>query len=203
MTLATKLTLIRILFVPVFIVVFYLQYAWNLMSFGYILAAVIFFIASITDVLDGHFARKMNQVSEMGKLLDPIADKLLICSAILLLVEWHKVAAWVAIIIIGREFIISGLRMISASKGNIIAARGLGKAKTTLQTIAVIMILLQDWPFSYFNWIKNMQVGGQPLTIGTIILYVSVVLSIISLVEYIILNKHVFLADRDKKEAVK
>ncbi len=199
MTIATRLTLVRILIIPVFIVVFYLQYTWQV-SFGYILAAVIFFIASITDVLDGHFARKMNQVSEMGKLLDPIADKLLISSAILLLVEARMVAAWVAIIIIGREFIISAFRMVSASRGNIIAARGLGKAKTVLQTIAIIFILIQDWPFRYLlptdQW-------GQMLTIGNIILYVSVILSIISLVEYIVLNKHVFKADQPEKEAVK
>jgi CDP-diacylglycerol--glycerol-3-phosphate 3-phosphatidyltransferase len=109
---------------------------------GYAFAIAIFLIASFTDILDGHLARRRNQVSNFGKLLDPIADKLLISAALIVLVEKHLAPAWAVVVILGREFIITGLRSVAATEGIVIQARGLGKIKMWAQCIAIVALLV-------------------------------------------------------------
>ncbi len=124
---------------------------------GYALAIVIFLIASFTDILDGHLARARNQVSKMGTLLDPIADKLLVSAALIVLVEKHLAPAWTVVIIIGREFIITGLRSIAATEGIVISAQKIGKIKMWAQCVAIVALLVAgatgDPPVSNFGWV--------------------------------------------------
>ena len=168
-----KLTLFRIVLAPVLVVIFYIGFeGW------YYWAASVFIIASITDFVDGYLARKNGQVTDFGKFADPIADKLLVMCALLVLMEWGKVAAWVAIILLAREFIISGFRLVAAGKGTVIAAGIAGKIKTVVQLVAISVLLFDD---PIFAW------TGIPL--GMILLYISVGLSIWSCAEYIIKNK--------------
>ena len=172
MNLPNKLTMMRIILVPVFIVV--------LMTGHYYTAAVIFLVASLTDMLDGKIARKYDLVTNFGKLMDPLADKLLVMSALVCLVQLGDIPGWMVIVILGREFAITGLRTVAASNGVVIAAGWTGKIKTVLQMIAVILILLKNWPFVY---------TGIPM--DQIILWAAVVMTIVSGAEYIIKNKHV------------
>jgi CDP-diacylglycerol--glycerol-3-phosphate 3-phosphatidyltransferase len=109
---------------------------------GYALAIVIFLVASFTDILDGHIARRRNQVSNLGKLLDPIADKLLVSAALIVLVEKHLAPAWAVVVILGREFIITGLRSVAATEGIIIQAKNLGKIKMWAQCVAIVALLV-------------------------------------------------------------
>ena len=170
MNLPNKLTVLRVCMVPVF-VVFML---WN--GFGtaskYV-AAAIFILASMTDWLDGYLARKNNLVTDFGKFMDPIADKLLVCSALICLVEKGALAAWIVIIIIGREFIISGFRLIAAENGRVIAAGIWGKAKTVVQMIMCILLIMDVSALS---------------VVTTIAIYAALILTIISLVDYIVHN---------------
>ena len=174
MNLPNKLTVLRVCMVPVF-VVFML---WN--GFGtaskYV-AAAIFILASMTDWLDGYLARKNNLVTEFGKFMDPIADKLLVCSALICLVEKGALAAWIVIIIIGREFIISGFRLVASDKGVVIAASYWGKFKTVSQ-MAMIIVLIADF-------------GGVFDMVGTVLIWIATALTVISLVDYVWANREV------------
>ncbi|MGI6160863.1 MAG: CDP-diacylglycerol--glycerol-3-phosphate 3-phosphatidyltransferase [Christensenellales bacterium] len=172
MNIANKLTMLRIFLTPVFVIICYLDSTRT----GYIAAAV-FAVASITDAFDGYIARKLKQVTNFGKLLDAMADKILVCSAILILVEWGRCEAWLAIIIIGREFVISALRSIAAAQGNVIAAGMAGKVKTVIQTIAVILLLVNNAFFADL---------GIPL--GEALLYISAAISVYSAAGYLIKN---------------
>ena len=139
MNLANKLTLIRIILVPIFLVFI----AYQDLPYGSVIATLIFIIASVTDHLDGYIARSRNQVTNFGKFMDPLADKLLVTAALISLVELQLVPAWAAIVIIAREFAVSGLRTIAASEGLVIAASWWGKIKTVIQIIAIVLLLLQ------------------------------------------------------------
>ena len=139
MNLANKLTLIRIILVPIFLVFI----AYQDLPYGSVIATLIFIIASVTDQLDGYIARSRNQVTNFGKFMDPLADKLLVTAALISLVELQLVPAWAAIVIIAREFAVSGLRTIAASEGLVIAASWWGKIKTVIQIIAIVLLLLQ------------------------------------------------------------
>jgi CDP-diacylglycerol--glycerol-3-phosphate 3-phosphatidyltransferase len=131
------------LIVPLLVVVLLTEVAESFLGIsGYALAIAIFLIASFTDILDGHLARRRNQVSTLGKLLDPIADKLLVSAALIVLVEKHMAPAWAVVIILGREFIITGLRSVAASEGIIIQAQWLGKIKMWAQCIAIVALLV-------------------------------------------------------------
>ena len=153
MNLPNKLTILRMIMIPVFLVVLYIP---GLGMAGNIAAAAIFILASITDFLDGKIARKYNLVTNFGKFMDPLADKLLVCSALIALVDFDKVAAWIVIIIIAREFIISGFRLIAADNGVVIAASYWGKFKTTFQMIMIILLILDlNYPFSGVVSAKN------------------------------------------------
>ena len=152
MNLPNKLTILRIVMVPL-ILIFMLPIsffsddsAWNLFihDYGMIIAFVLFGIASLTDNIDGQIARKRGIVTNIGKFLDPIADKLLVTSALIALVQLNKINAWIAVIIISREFIVTGIRLLAADKGIVIAASNLGKVKTVVQIIAVLSIMIKS-----------------------------------------------------------
>jgi len=137
------LTLLRILIVPLLVVVLLTDVVDSYLGIsGYAFAIAIFLVASFTDILDGHIARRRNQVSNFGKLLDPIADKLLVSAALIVLVEKHLAPAWAVVIILGREFIITGLRSVAAAEGIIIQAKNLGKVKMWAQCVAIVALLV-------------------------------------------------------------
>ena len=156
MNLPNYLTLLRIIIVPLLVVVLLTPVAESYIGVsGYALAIVIFLIASFTDILDGHLARSRNQVSTLGKFLDPIADKLLVSAVLIVLVEKHLAPSWAVVIIIGREFIVTGLRSIAATEGIVIQAQKSGKLKMWAQCIAIVALLVAaangDPPVSNFG----------------------------------------------------
>lgn len=142
MTTASKITLARVALIPVFMAVLLLGYNW--------LALVIFAVASLTDFVDGYIARHYNQVSDFGKFLDPLADKLLVTAAMLIFVQWNRMPAWAVMIVLTREFAVSGLRMVAATGGKVLAAGWSGKVKTfaTMVGLCVMMVL----PFAWIDW---------------------------------------------------
>lgn len=176
MNLPNKLTTFRVILIPFF--VFFLL-APYFEGYGNYIALVIFIVASLTDFLDGKIARKYNLVTNFGKFMDPLADKLLVCSAMICLVEMNKLAAWMVIIIISREFIISGFRLIASDNGVVIAASYWGKFKTTFQMLMIILLILD--------------LGGVFTTIGTIVTWIALILTIVSLIDYLAKNKGILL----------
>lgn len=175
MNLPNKLTLFRVILIPFF--VFFLL-APYFEGYGNYIAVAIFIVASITDFLDGKIARKYNLVTNFGKFMDPLADKLLVCSALICLIQLELIPAWVVIIIIAREFIISGFRLIASDNGVVIAASYWGKFKTAFQMLTVIVLIL-NIPNKVF------------IILGTVLIYVSLALTVISLIDYIAKNKEV------------
>ena len=147
MNLANKITIIRILLVPIF--VFFLLMPF---PYGKFISALIFVAAASTDWIDGYIARKRNQVTNFGKFMDPLADKLLVTSALISLVELGSVPSWAAIIIVSREFMVTSLRIVAASEGIVIAASKWGKIKTVTQMIAIVSLLIQNYPFSLIGF---------------------------------------------------
>ena len=169
-----KLTVARMILVP-FLVVFLLT-GWGGEANRWICLAI-FVAASVTDWFDGHLARKYNLITNFGKFMDPLADKLLVCSAMICMIEVDKLPAWVVIIIIGREFIISGFRLIAAENGIVIAANYWGKFKTVSQ-MAMIIVLIADF-------------GGVFDMVGTVLIWIATALTVISLVDYVWANREV------------
>ena len=143
MNLPNYLSLARIVIVPLLVVVLLTPVAdqWLGIS-GYVLAIIIFLIAAFTDILDGHLARRRNQVSTLGKFLDPIADKLLISAALIVLVEKHLAPSWAVVVILGREFIVTGLRSVAANEGIVIQAQNIGKLKMWAQCVSIVALLV-------------------------------------------------------------
>ena len=174
MNLPNILTILRILLIPFFIIVFAVP---SISRSNW--AALIFILASLTDWIDGYLARKYGQVTLSGKLLDPVADKLLVLSALIMLVELHRVPSWLSIVIIGRDTAITGLRARASSTGVVIAAKEIGKMKTIVQIIALVFLIL-DYPVFFSSRVIDLH------TIGTILLWSSAILSLISAGEYII-----------------
>ena len=178
MNLPNKLTVLRVIMIPVFLVFLLTDCAGDASKY---IAAAVFVLASLTDMLDGRIARKYNLVTNFGKFMDPLADKLLVCSALIAFVELGYLPAW--IIIISREFIISGFRLIAADKGVVIAANYWGKFKTTFQMIMTILLILQlDYPYAD--------------TVEWIFVYIALALTVISLVDYIYKNIGVMSDDK-------
>ncbi|CAA7602499.1 CDP-diacylglycerol-glycerol-3-phosphate 3-phosphatidyltransferase [Acididesulfobacillus acetoxydans] len=177
MNLPNRLTLARIIIIPVFMAFLLLQVPQGHTLFAHqdVVAAVIFILASATDGLDGYIARKRHQVTVLGKFMDPLADKLLVSAALISLVQLGEVPAWIAWTILGREFAVTGLRAIAAADGHVISASKLGKIKTVTQVIAISAILLHDWPFSLLN-----------IPIGQPFLYLALVFTIISGIDYLL-----------------
>lgn len=179
MNLPNKLTILRVILIPFFVL--------SLMVFGgriqllRYLAASIFIVASLTDMLDGKIARKYNLVTNFGKFMDPLADKLLVCSALICLVELGQLPAWMVIVIVSREFIISGFRLVAAEQGIVIAASYWGKFKTTFQMIAVILMIV------------NLPVLGLLTSACT---WIALILTIVSLVDYLMKNHKVLTEGR-------
>ena len=189
MNLANKLTLIRIILVPIFLVFI----AYQDLPYGSVIATLIFIIASVTDQLDGYIARSRNQVTNFGKFMDPLADKLLVTAALISLVELQLVPAWAAIVIIAREFAVSGLRTIAASEGLVIAASWWGKIKTVTQIIAILLLLLQvniesiqslNSSFEASAFLNNFFAYAPKIA-----LFIAVAMTIISGIDYFIKNK--------------
>ena len=174
MNLPNKLTIFRVIMIPFFVLCFYLP----AIPFHNIVACVIFCVASITDFLDGYLARRDGLVTNFGKFMDPLADKLLVGAALICLIESGQLPAWAVVIIISREFIISGFRLIASDNGVVIAASYWGKFKTVTQMAMVILMLL-NFPGAIFSVITRF------------VMWAAIILTIVSLVDYIVKNKDV------------
>ena len=172
MNLPNKLTIIRVIAVPFFVALYMLGY--NIAAF------VLFIAASFTDMLDGKIARKYNLVTNFGKIMDPLADKILVYSAFCLMVADGTVQGWMLIVILAREFTIAGMRTVAASDGIVIAAGMRGKIKTVLQMIAVPLLILGDFPHEYVPYAAN------------VFLWASLIMTVYSGIEYIWQNRKVF-----------
>ena len=171
MNLPNKLTLLRVIMIPFFVAALLYDGGAN-QNMRYV-AAALFIIASLTDMLDGKIARKYNLVTNFGKFMDPLADKLLVCSALICMIELRELPAWMVIIIISREFIISGFRLVASDNGVVIAASYWGTFKTTFQMIGVVLLIFNIPALS---------------TLTTIIVWIALALTVISLVDYIVKN---------------
>lgn len=178
LTVASKVTIARICLIPLFVLSYYLfNNTW-----GRVVPTLIFIVASVTDWVDGYLARSRNEVTNFGKFMDPIADKLLVTSAFILLVGDGRMSAVSCIIILSREFIISGFRLIAADNHLVLAASKLGKVKTTTQIIAIILLLINNFPFRLVS-----------LPMDRLAEIAAVVFTIWSGVDYIVKNKQVLL----------
>lgn len=168
-----KLTLLRIIMIPFFVVFMLVDFGpWSKWA-----ALAIFVVASLTDTLDGYLARRDHLVTNFGKFMDPLADKLLVCSAMICMIELGRLPSWVVIVIIGREFVISGFRLIASDNGVVIAANYWGKIKTVCQMVMII-VLITD-------------LGGGFVILEQILIYASLLLTVISLVTYLWQNRSV------------
>jgi CDP-diacylglycerol--glycerol-3-phosphate 3-phosphatidyltransferase len=185
--LANKITLARIFLVPVVMIFLLVRLNLGVIRFGggeitisEIIAAAIFILAAITDGLDGYIARKKKLVTNLGKFLDPLADKLLISAALISLVEMQRLEAWIAIVIISREFAVTGLRLVAAAEGQVIAASVLGKLKTIVQIIAIVVLIVNNFPFSTISF-----------PVDEIITWVAVIITLLSGIDYFSKNYQV------------
>ena len=173
MNLPNKLTILRMIMIVPFVV-------FMLVPIGGVagkwIALALFVIASLTDLLDGKIARKYNLVTTFGKFMDPLADKLLVCSALICLVELGRIPAWIVIIIISREFIISGFRLVASDKGVVIAASWWGKFKTTFQMVMIVLMIADIAALSI---------------VTQIVMWIALILTVVSLIDYLVKNKDV------------
>ena len=204
MNLPNKITLTRIFMIPVFVVFFYLNVmdGWN-----YLVSAIVFVLAAATDAIDGHIARSRHLVTDLGKFLDPIADKVLVSTALILLLTqdsvftvsffegWGYIAAAICVaVILARELIVSGFRMVAAGKGVVLAADKLGKLKTTFQDIAIALLLASITILGISS-----EAGEIVALIGLVCFYVCTLLTILSGVNYIVKNKQVLAEDKPQE----
>lgn len=187
MNLPNKITLARIFLVPVVVLFMLIKVEFGgievsgiYLSYNELLATFIFIIAASTDGLDGYIARKRKLVTNLGKFLDPLADKLLVTAALISLVQMQRLGAWVAIIIISREFAVTGLRLVAAAEGNVIAASKLGKIKTVTQIIAITLLMLNNFPFEILH-----------IPIATLMIWAAVIATLISGIDYFNKNMHI------------
>ncbi|MBR0308250.1 MAG: CDP-diacylglycerol--glycerol-3-phosphate 3-phosphatidyltransferase [Mogibacterium sp.] len=177
MNLPNKLTIARVIAVPFFIIAFLMSKYW--------IALVLFCAASVTDFFDGKIARERGLVTNFGKIMDPLADKILVYSALCLFIEADIIAAWMLIVILAREFVIAGMRTVAASEGRVLAAGMSGKIKTVLQMFAVIVLLLA-------LAMKDSSVSMTIMLAGNILFWASLVMTVYSGCEYVLRNKDVF-----------
>lgn len=192
MNIPNRITFSRILLIPIFIILLSVPFEWGAWTMGnevlpisHFVAALIFIIASTTDWIDGYYARKHNLVTNLGKFLDPMADKLLVSAAYILLVEMGIAPAWIVIVIISREFAVTGLRLVAAGEGVVLAAGQMGKLKTVLQIVSISLLLLHNYPLAFMD-----------IPFGTITLYLALVITVVSGYDYFVKNWHVM---RDSK----
>ena len=188
LNLANKLTLFRIVLVPIMVLIPYLNLKGDFfgLPYTYFFMEIVFIVASITDKLDGYIARSKNQVTTFGKFLDPLADKILVLTALVLLVEINKIPAWIPVIVLAREFLVSGYRLIAVEKGGkVIAASIWGKLKTATQMVAIILIMFD--PNSFGDCFKGTLVGAEfgLNLISTTLLILSVIATIFSGIDYL------------------
>lgn len=198
MNLPNKITLARICLIPLMVIIPFLniQGIWFGVPISNLIILAIFLIASFTDYLDGYIARKYNLITDFGKFLDPIADKLLVITALIMLVEFGMIPGWIPIIILAREFMVSGIRMLAAGKGNVIAASMLGKIKTVSQMIAITLAFIDPNPFFAFSR-GNLHGSLLILNIFTYItLMISVIATIWSGADYFIKSKDIVLRSK-------
>ena len=196
MNLANKLTMLRMFLVPLFLIFI----AFRKIPYGTIIATIIFIIASLTDQLDGYIARSRNQVTKFGKFMDPLADKLLVTAALVSLVELHLIPAWAAVVIIAREFAVSGLRTLAASEGIVIAASWWGKIKTITQIIAILLLLIKvNIGSSQYlsNVIGNSEFFSKFFEyVPGVMLILAVIITLISGVDYFMKNRGVISTNK-------
>ncbi|MCA1057639.1 CDP-diacylglycerol--glycerol-3-phosphate 3-phosphatidyltransferase [Rossellomorea aquimaris] len=188
MNLPNKITIIRILFIPVFLLFLLVPFplgefsvAGGNIAVSHFIAAMLFIIASVTDGLDGYYARKYSLITDLGKFLDPLADKLLITAALVALVQMDIVPSWMVIIILCREFAVTALRLIAVKEGIVIAASNLAKWKTRVQVVSISALLLHNIPFTYFHLPFNM-----------ISLWAALIITVVSGWDYFVKNRHFF-----------
>ncbi len=189
MNIPNQITVSRIIMIPIFVLFMLVDFGWGDVSLlgvtlpvEHLVGALIFIIASVTDYIDGYYARKHNLVTNMGKFLDPLADKLLVSAALIILVELGLAPAWIVIFIISREFAVTGLRLILADEGEVVAAKQLGKIKMWTQIIAISALLLHNIIFEMFS-----------IPFGTIMLYVSLFFTLWSGWDYFYANRKVLM----------
>ncbi|MBA9086056.1 CDP-diacylglycerol--glycerol-3-phosphate 3-phosphatidyltransferase [Fontibacillus solani] len=189
MNLPNRITLTRIFMIPLMLVFLLVDLEWwshELSVGGYslpvnqLIAAILFIVAASTDGIDGYIARKHNLVTNLGKLLDPLADKLLVASVLIALVAMGKCDSWIAIVIISREFAVTGLREVALLEGSVIAASKWGKAKTVTQIIAISALLLNNFPFEWLN-----------IPFADIAIWLAAIITIYSGIDYFVKNKNV------------
>ena len=193
MNLPNKITISRIILIPIFVVLMLIRIEeWGditilgaTMPVTHLLGAIIFIIASVTDWIDGYYARKLNLVTNMGKFLDPLADKLLVSAALIVLVELQMAPSWIVIIIISREFAVTGLRIVLAGEGEVVAANMLGKIKTWAQIVAISALLLHNIFFEMFSF-----------PFDELALWVALFFTVWSGLDYFVKNKEPFLKSK-------
>ncbi len=181
MNLPNRLSLVRVLLIPVCVGLMYIAtpvFNW--------LALVVFLIASFTDFLDGHIARSRNLVTDFGKFIDPVADKLLVLSVLIMLASQGKVPAWMVIVVLARELSVDGLRMVASLTGKVIAAGKLGKIKTVTQMVTISFLLIDNWPFGAFP-------------VSAILPYAMVAITLWSGVDYFVKNRSVLSFQEEHK----
>lgn len=189
MNLANKITMFRICLIPVFLVFMTI----DAIPYGKLFALIVFIAASLTDRLDGYIARSRNLITNFGKFMDPLADKLLVTSALVALCAYHVIGVWAVVIIIAREFAVTGLRTIAAAEGIIIAASSWGKKKTTAQMIALILALL----FTCYDILPLRFIDQNIFQfIVDIAVLIAVIFTIVSGVDYFIKNKELIKTDK-------
>lgn len=173
MNLPNKLTILRVAMIPFFVLFMLVPITGGADKW---IALALFIAASLTDLLDGHIARKYNLITNFGKFMDPLADKLLVCSALICLVELGRIPSWIVIVIIAREFIISGFRLIASDNGVVIAASYWGKFKTTFQMV-MICLMIADLDVLHF--------------LTDIVMWIALILTVVSLLDYLVKNKEI------------
>jgi CDP-diacylglycerol--glycerol-3-phosphate 3-phosphatidyltransferase len=191
--LPNKITISRIILIPIFVVLMLIRIEeWGditilgaTMPVTHLLGAIIFIIAAVTDWIDGYYARKLNLVTNMGKFLDPLADKLLVSAALIVLVELQMAPSWIVIIIISREFAVTGLRLVLAGEGEVVAANMLGKIKTWAQIVAISALLLHNIFFEMFSF-----------PFDKLALWVALFFTVWSGLDYFVKNKEPFLKSK-------
>ena len=200
MNLPNKITVARILLIPLMIIIPFFNIQGTIpiggITYSNLIILAIFLLASFTDFLDGHLARKNNMVTTFGKFLDPIADKLLVLAALIMLVEMGQIPAWIPIIIAAREFLVSGIRMLAAGEGNVIAASWLGKIKTVSQMIAISLAFVDT---SHFMRFLGGEMTGMAIALNVLMslaMLVSVITTIWSGIDYFIKSKEIVLKSK-------
>lgn len=185
MNIANKITLARIALIPIFMVFMLVKFPFHMEA-----ALAVFLLASLTDKLDGHLARKYNLITDFGKFMDPLADKLLVTGAFVILIQLGRIEAWVVFVILAREFAVTGLRSLAAAQNVVIAASNFGKVKTVTQIVAICILILNNFPFSLIN-----------IPMDTIAIYVTLAITIWSGLDYFAKNMHVLMSKKLHQKA--